>query len=66
MGWVDVFSSGLIVDECLSKNDIRSRPLLGGVLFSIYIRCYAYILPLYFVASHLQIFIRLVQRFDYH
>ncbi|PNX97412.1 hypothetical protein L195_g020641, partial [Trifolium pratense] len=29
----DVFSGGLEAGECLSKNDIRSIPLLGGVCF---------------------------------
>jgi hypothetical protein len=37
LGWVDVFSGGLEVDEYLSKNVIRSKPLLGGVCFSIFI-----------------------------
>jgi hypothetical protein len=35
MGWVDVFSGGLEDEECLSKNEISSRPLLGGVCFGI-------------------------------
>jgi hypothetical protein len=37
MGQVDVYSSGLKVEGCLSKNAIRSRPLLGGVCFGIFI-----------------------------
>jgi hypothetical protein len=35
-GWICVFSSGQITEECLSKNDIRSRLILGGVCFSIF------------------------------
>ncbi|MCI13354.1 hypothetical protein A2U01_0034471, partial [Trifolium medium] len=26
-----------LAEECLSKNEIRSRPLLGGVCFGIFI-----------------------------
>jgi hypothetical protein len=37
MGRVDVFSRGLEDVECLSKNEIISRSLLGGVCFSIFI-----------------------------
>jgi hypothetical protein len=36
LGRVDVFSNALKVVECLFKNGIRSRPLLGGVCFSIF------------------------------
>jgi hypothetical protein len=32
-----VFSDNLKTMECLSKNGIRSRPLLGGVCFGIFI-----------------------------
>jgi hypothetical protein len=37
MGRVDVFSGDLKVVECLSMNEIRSRPLLGGVCLGIFI-----------------------------
>ncbi|MCI14954.1 hypothetical protein A2U01_0036089, partial [Trifolium medium] len=37
MGWVNVFSDGLEAEECLSKNEIRSGTLLGGVCFDIFI-----------------------------
>jgi hypothetical protein len=35
MGQIDVFSVGLEVAKCLSKNVIRNRPLLSDVCFSI-------------------------------
>jgi hypothetical protein len=35
LGWY--FSSGQVVEECLSKNEIRSRSLLGDVCFDIFI-----------------------------
>jgi hypothetical protein len=36
-GRVDVFSGGLVAFECLSKYEIRNRPLLGAyVLVSLY------------------------------
>jgi hypothetical protein len=34
---IDVFSGGLKVDECLFKNEIRSRTLLDGVCFGFFI-----------------------------
>jgi hypothetical protein len=37
MGRNNVFSGGLEVEECLSKNEIISGPLLGGVCFDIFI-----------------------------
>ncbi|MCI60673.1 hypothetical protein A2U01_0081929, partial [Trifolium medium] len=37
MGRVAVLSGGLGAEECLSKNEIRNRPLLGGVCFGIFI-----------------------------
>ncbi|MCI13202.1 hypothetical protein A2U01_0034318 [Trifolium medium] len=37
MGRVDVLSGGLEADECLSKNEIRIRPLLDSVCFDIFI-----------------------------
>jgi hypothetical protein len=37
LGQVDVFSGGLKAKECFSNNGIRSRPLLGGVCFGIFI-----------------------------
>jgi hypothetical protein len=33
LGWVGVFSGGLEVVECPSKNRIRSEPLFGDVSF---------------------------------
>jgi hypothetical protein len=36
-GWICVFSGGQITEECLSKNEVRSRSLLCGVCFSIFI-----------------------------
>jgi hypothetical protein len=36
-GWIGVFFGSLIAEECLSKYEIRNRPLLGGVCFSIFI-----------------------------
>jgi hypothetical protein len=35
MDKIDVFSSGLKADKCLFKNEIRSGPLLGGVVLII-------------------------------
>jgi hypothetical protein len=43
LGRVGVFSVGLEVVECPSKNVIRSRPLLSDVSFSFVLRCSAYI-----------------------
>jgi hypothetical protein len=43
IGRVDVFSSGLKDVECLSKNEIRSRPLLSGICLGIFI----YVLLIY-------------------
>jgi hypothetical protein len=37
MDQVDVFSGGLKVKECISKNDVRIGTLLGGVCFCIFI-----------------------------
>jgi hypothetical protein len=37
MGRIDIFSSCLEDEECLSKNVISSRPLLSGVCFGIFI-----------------------------
>jgi hypothetical protein len=34
-GWIGVFSGGMIADEGLSKNEIRSS-LIGGVCFGIF------------------------------
>jgi hypothetical protein len=40
---VGVFSGGMEVVECLFKNGIRFRPLLGSVSFGFVHRCSAYI-----------------------
>jgi hypothetical protein len=42
MGRIDVFFGGLKADECLSKNEIRIRPLLGGyvMVFSLVFNLY--------------------------
>jgi hypothetical protein len=37
IGRVDVFSGGIKAEKCLSKNEIRSGPLLGVVYFGIFI-----------------------------
>jgi hypothetical protein len=37
MGSVDIFAGGLKADECLSKYEVISEPLLSGVCFSIFI-----------------------------
>jgi hypothetical protein len=43
LGRVGVLSGGMEVVECLSKNEIRFRPLLGGVSFVFVHRYSAYI-----------------------
>jgi hypothetical protein len=47
MGWIDVFSGGMEDEECLSKNEINSRPLLGGVCFGISLVFRLYTAPLF-------------------
>jgi hypothetical protein len=37
MGWVGVFSGGLIAEECRPKYEIRIKPPLSGVCFGIFI-----------------------------
>jgi hypothetical protein len=37
MGRVHVFSSGLEAEDCFSRNEIRSEPLLSGACFGIFI-----------------------------
>jgi hypothetical protein len=37
MGQIDAFSGDMEVDECVSKNEIRNKPLLGGECFDIFI-----------------------------
>jgi hypothetical protein len=37
MSRIDVFFGGLKVEECLSKNEITSGTLLGGIYFVIFI-----------------------------
>jgi hypothetical protein len=37
LDWIDVFSGDMEVNEYLFENKIRSRPLLCGVYFSIFI-----------------------------
>jgi hypothetical protein len=37
MGWVGVFSGGLIAGECRPKYEIRIKPPLSGVCFGIFI-----------------------------
>jgi hypothetical protein len=52
-GWAGVFSSGLIVEEYLSKYGLRNRLLLGTVL--IFHWCFTYIQRICFVTPHLRI-----------
>jgi hypothetical protein len=59
MGRVDVVFGSLIADERLSKNGIRSGPLLGGVCFGMSLVFRIYTAPL-FVAPLSPVSIRLV------
>jgi hypothetical protein len=47
MGRVDVFSGGLEDEEGLSKNEISSIPLLGGICFGISLVFCLYTAPLF-------------------
>ncbi|MCI01121.1 hypothetical protein A2U01_0022145, partial [Trifolium medium] len=64
MGWIDVFSGGLVAKECLSENKIRSGPL-RWCLFWFFHWCSAYIRRVCVVAPLLRVSVRLVQRPDY-
>jgi hypothetical protein len=62
-GRVDVWSGGVEVEDCLSKNEIRSGHFLGGICFGNLIGIYsAYIRHICFVAILLPISIHLMQR----
>jgi hypothetical protein len=66
LGRVGVLSGGMEVVECLSKNGIRFRPLLGGVSFGFVHRCFRlYTGTFCSVVSLLPVFVRLVQRLDF-
>jgi hypothetical protein len=64
-GRVDVFSGGLVAFECLSKYEIRNRPLLGAYVLVSLLVIRLYMTSL-FVAHLLQISVCLVQRSYYY
>ncbi|KAK2357402.1 hypothetical protein QL285_094671 [Trifolium repens] len=67
LGRVGVFSGGLEAVECLSKNEIRSGPLLDGVSFGFVHRCSAYIRSTFcYVVPLLPVSVRLVQRLGFN
>jgi hypothetical protein len=51
MGWICVICGGLKADECLSKNEIRNRPLLGGVGFGFSLMFHLYTASLFCSSS---------------
>jgi hypothetical protein len=61
MGWVGVFSGGLVAEECRSKYGIKIRHLLGGVCFGIFIGVPLIYGVFVFVTAHLRVSVHLVQ-----